>query len=1380
MICLADKNIQINIKSENKATPNIDKVLSSLKGLHRGIDTVNSGMAGFTDSLRSYNNAMSGINSMFRSTMREAADIVIGFTSDAIKGYSELEQQHAKTLGAMASDYGKTASEQQKLIDNGEKLKQQAIEISRYGSNGRGSLVNPTEISSAQTALVKSGKTANQIMNKNNSGKTPVDIIVEFAKGNDLEMETAVDFAVTLGEQFDYSMDKWGEMLDKVSHAADTSIIEVVDIVNSMKYAGGIASGLDRPMEEVLTMLSVMGNSGLKGSIAGTGVQAFFTRLLASGTTVTDSALDVAPGDAAQSYIDFYTSVVDANGDLTDMDTVLGELDSAMEELNDEEQTWFARKVFSLFQMKAAYALTGSDDSDVFKDIMTDITNNSTGTNAIKYNYQLSSQAGRIEALKIAWESTKTDIGDRMSPLVTAISDETLAYLQNNGKYNINMDTIEKAIDTSRKDIQSAYGSDVADFISGMATGVVNAGMIGEALLPQVGGIGGAFVKIFNGDIGGAFDELSTSLSNTNTNIEELPDDLQDMAEAVRNVIIALTALAAINTASNVITSASTIWGVTGGALLGAGAKGIAGLGAGASSYGIYKAVSSAASATGRSSNKLYANGMGGLDTLAELIFKKNEKLSKYGGWDPNAMANAKGDLTPRMERAKSLYEDIDALYKSADVADREALRGKINTKIETAQKIDQIIKFEKDLKSRQDFRSKITDAKLGSTYDDDTARLADTVYTLKNNLTQQETLMLTERSNADKLLNARKPITKTNDYKFQTNTDEIVDSANGDMQWYKKKQDKVIQSNVVDYVSPEEKVDEIIRNSKLVETTDGITRTMDKLDDATEDLLKRKVEENVSIAKKVAKENDSIKATEEIVRSQKAASKSYQQVTTDLINVAKKSKEVVNTKTATSGMSKAVDTIISSTTSNTISDDLLKSAQRVSDDLNKIKKIDGVPESAFKSIDDSIKSIDDVIKRMDGIAKKSATINSGTKINESVNAIDDIIDSARTLLKTNSKETLSGFSKKYGISMRTILDYLNDAKASGKSGDDILRSLEDGPEIMAKHIADVYGTTEELASATWASISKGNKFKMIAGGIGKTALNVGGEISFGVLQDIIFENTHKMMNKGKSSLDLMDDMFTGLWDPTSIFTGTDNSYLGKSNLGLKAGFRNGNTPNSSMPNDSALVNAIIGGLGTVQGQVWTATGYKKGSMYYERDANGQPKETGLASTYGYIDGLMRSLYSEYKDKGLEIPLSNIATSTQTMVDALHKDMADRGLTEADANGIMSPRVLTDTYNAIREQYQNSNKSFSGGGGSFGRLQFGGGSDILNRISSINSMVSNPSLKVDFKPNLSISVRMSSTGKVLGTTVTMPDYDSYIKWSSMQQSKVAPGIIRQN
>lgn len=551
---MANRRIEFDIIANDRASNIFAKVRTAGSNMASTLMTALGGtgnvIGGIDSALRSYNATMYRFNRITYSAVRMAGGAIADFTKDAINNYTELERQHAKTMGAMATEYGKTAEAQAKFLNDSEKLKQQAMQLGTYGPNGKGSLYTVTDVSYAQTSLIKSGMSADDIL-----GSDALSSVLKFAGGNDLDIDTATRFAVNLATVFDIPVERWGTMLDMVTKAADISVIDVEDIMDSLTYTGGIASGLGRSLQEVLGVISIMGQAGLRGRVAGTGMQAFFTRILSAGE-LSDTSIESAPSDyAAQMYNAFIEEAVDPSGKFKDMDEVADLLDTAMSTLNDQEQAWFAKKLFGLYQMKAAYAITGAVDENgnLITDYIDQIENQSKGTNDIKYELMQGSQYGKIQSLKNAWEGTKLDFGEKLSPVVSAISDELFNFLSNDGNYDINWDRLRGAINESGTLIGEKYGESIGQAVENLGNFGIDAALITEAVSPEIGGLFDGIVKLLNGDISGALDEFSKGIEDTNDNIDGLPEDLKGTAKAARNVIIAFTALSGINLATQIL-----------------------------------------------------------------------------------------------------------------------------------------------------------------------------------------------------------------------------------------------------------------------------------------------------------------------------------------------------------------------------------------------------------------------------------------------------------------------------------------------------------------------------------------------------------------------------------------------------------------------------------------------------------------------------------------------------------------------------------------------------------------------------------------------------------------------------------------------------------
>jgi TP901 family phage tail tape measure protein len=583
------KNLSKNLQDLDKnaggvggsSTSGISNFVSSLE---RGIDRVNS-------VTRHYNRVMSGFNRMVINGVQEMGSAVYDFTTDAIDNFTEFSEQHAKTLGAMAADYDNTSESQKKFFEDAQKLKEQAMQIGTYGINGTGSLMSVPEVSQAQTELIKAGVSASDIVDPN---KNITKDVLTFAQANDLSTGQAVEFAVSLGNQFNIPQEQWGDMLDKVSHTADMSVIDVADIVQSMKYAGGITSGLGRDLEETLGMVSILSNFGLKGSQAGSGIQALLTRLLTGDTTViTEAQAEVAPPNALKAFYDFsnyaksggsqitYDDILnetftenDITGNLRPMTEVIDTLDEVMAGLDDEEQAWFAKKLFGLYQMKSAYGLINGDETNL-DDVIKEIRNQSSGTNANKLEQLLNSQYGQLTSLNNLWEGIKTDVGDRLNPFVQAIRDELFNFLSNDGNYNINFDNLRGALDESCDLIEEKYGSAIANAVRNIGDVAIDLTQVGEQIAPALGdGLLKVLGSLFDGNIigdGSVFQNWGEMIDNMHLAVDGLPEEMQGLGDAVVSTIDWFGKLCALNVASEIaelVSSVLQILTIAGGAVI--------------------------------------------------------------------------------------------------------------------------------------------------------------------------------------------------------------------------------------------------------------------------------------------------------------------------------------------------------------------------------------------------------------------------------------------------------------------------------------------------------------------------------------------------------------------------------------------------------------------------------------------------------------------------------------------------------------------------------------------------------------------------------------------------------------------------------------------
>jgi TP901 family phage tail tape measure protein len=570
------RRVEIDVVANDQVSAVLGRIGRGFVGLST---LINKGISGFGNVLNSYNSAMSGMNRVTTLVMAAAGREIYKFTRDAITNFSDFERQHAKTLGAIAKDYLSLTDQQrryldyQKQISSGSvvttvpsassqagqfvvadnELRKQAYSLGTVGTTGTGALYGPTEVAAAQTALAKAGLKSQDIT-------TVLPEVIRFAGGNDISLDQAAEYAVSMGTQWHIPYKEWGSMLDELTRTADISIADVEDIYNTMKYAGTVGYGTRQNMEDVLAAVAILNNAGLKGSRGGTGVQALITRLL-TGVGMSEQVIEkTAPTErSAAALEEFKASVTDENGnmDLTNVTEQLEALMGANSDFSDEELAWFAYRIFGLFQQKAGYALANGGD---LASVSSYITDTAPGTNYLKEQIMLSTQYGVGEAAANAFEGIQLDVGEAIKPVYSTIASELLKFMNSDGSYTIDYDAIREALRTGSDTLSDKYGTQAGDSLYNVGNFALNSGGAIIANLPLLGGAFTSITELLNGDVSGALESFRDGAKAADEKIAELPPEMQEFATSVKNATETLIILAGLNAGLRLLSTVLTIF----------------------------------------------------------------------------------------------------------------------------------------------------------------------------------------------------------------------------------------------------------------------------------------------------------------------------------------------------------------------------------------------------------------------------------------------------------------------------------------------------------------------------------------------------------------------------------------------------------------------------------------------------------------------------------------------------------------------------------------------------------------------------------------------------------------------------------------------------
>jgi len=197
-----------------------------------------------------------------------------------------------------------------------------------------------TQFSASQAAdamgfLAMAGFDANQIL-----GTMPATLDLAAASGMDLAR--TADVMSNIMQGYGLATEEAARASDVLTKAFTSSNTDLGQLAEAMKYAGPVAAGMGVEFEEAAAAIGLMGNAGIQGSMAGTGLRQALTQLAkpTGDTRRTIERLGLSVKDLSpttNSLTEIIERLSEAGADTTDVLTIFGQrAGPAMQTLIDQ------------------------------------------------------------------------------------------------------------------------------------------------------------------------------------------------------------------------------------------------------------------------------------------------------------------------------------------------------------------------------------------------------------------------------------------------------------------------------------------------------------------------------------------------------------------------------------------------------------------------------------------------------------------------------------------------------------------------------------------------------------------------------------------------------------------------------------------------------------------------------------------------------------------------------------------------------------------------------------------------------------------------------------------------------------------------------------
>ena len=258
------------------------------------------------------------------AAMAAGAMVVGGFALASIKAFMEFEDSLNRTRAIMALSV--------------EDFQQVADEVSHLGATTR---FTARQVAEATQILAVAGITMDEMVTDK-----AIQNLLFFAQAGGVSMAEATGIGVAAVKAFGMEMDQLQLVGDVLTKTFTSSNVTISDLGETLKLAapGMHAAGIS--IQEVATAAGVLGNRGVKGTMAGTGLRRAVTQLIKPSDEARKilgemgaTFFTLSPaGNAAQAAIKGVQSQLEAaTADVTRMELEMKELTSAMTGLNVDQ-----------------------------------------------------------------------------------------------------------------------------------------------------------------------------------------------------------------------------------------------------------------------------------------------------------------------------------------------------------------------------------------------------------------------------------------------------------------------------------------------------------------------------------------------------------------------------------------------------------------------------------------------------------------------------------------------------------------------------------------------------------------------------------------------------------------------------------------------------------------------------------------------------------------------------------------------------------------------------------------------------------------------------------------------------------------------------------
>lgn len=447
------KETQQANRDYQKAKAEMNKTENALKGITQELERQTNPWKKLSENMDETGRKMQDIGKNMSSfgrswSMRVTAPIV-GLGAAALKVGMDFEEgmsQVQAISGATGEDF--------------EALKSQAREM------GATTRFSATEAASGMEFLAMAGFETNEIMEA-------MPGLLDLAASSNMDLGRAADIASNIISGFGMEAEEAGRVSDVLAKGASTANTNVEQLGNAMEVVAPVAEMVDLEIEGLTAGIGRMSDAGIQGQKAG--------RMLRQGIL----RLSDPTGEAADLIEDLGINAFDADGNMKDLDQVVGQLNKGLEGMDSQAQAAALSTIFGSESTAGWSALlkVGEDDLKSYTKELKD----SEGAASDMADTMEDNAKGALRELRSAAEEAGIAFSEHVIPMFTEGVEKGTEMIRKFGELD---DSTQKNI--IKMGLFAAAIGPAAIVLGNLTTGIGGLLRVGGSLTKLLGMAGGS------------------------------------------------------------------------------------------------------------------------------------------------------------------------------------------------------------------------------------------------------------------------------------------------------------------------------------------------------------------------------------------------------------------------------------------------------------------------------------------------------------------------------------------------------------------------------------------------------------------------------------------------------------------------------------------------------------------------------------------------------------------------------------------------------------------------------------------------------------------------------------------------------------------------